>query len=482
VSGWGLLAFATRVARRAWLAALARAVTAVPAGAAWAVRAHAAWAVRAHAAWAVRAHAAWAVRARVAWAVRAHAAWAVRGRVARVARGRVVRGRVARVVRGRVARVVPAVRTPCIYARRTWPLLICAWAATAHAHIASNGFLALNVVGSNLTGTIELAMRDGELAVGLDSDRDGKIKWGEVRSHQHDLELYVRSKLSISDGTSRCSPEFAPVEVNERVDGNYLWLPFTAACGSKLTRLAIDYRLLQDIDPSHRGLLTVKAWGATQTGVLGGSPVPKVMALDHLSAWRAFAEYLRTGVWHIWSGIDHLLFLLSLLLPAVLKRRNKQWEAVSLAKPAFVNILKVVTAFTIAHSITLSLAAFDVVRLPSRLTESVIAASIIVAALNNIFPKVTEGRWRIAFAFGLLHGFGFASVLADMGLPPGARVVSLVAFNLGVELGQLAVVLAVMPLAYTVRASAFYRRTVMQWASSAIAGLALVWLVQRAVG
>ncbi len=369
-------------------------------------------------------------------------------------------------------------------ARRMWPLLMCAWAATAHAHIASNGFLTLNVEGSSIAGTIELAMRDGELAIGLDSNRDGKVTWGEVRSHQHDLELYVRSKLwiSIGEAMSRCSQEFAPVEVNERVDGNYLWLPFTANCGSKLTHLAIDYRLLQDIDPSHRGLLTVTAWGATQTGVLGGSPVPQVVALDHPSAWRAFVEYLQTGVWHIWSGVDHLLFLLSLLLPAVLKRRNQQWDAVPLAKPAFVNILKVVTAFTVAHSITLSLAAFDVVRLPSRLTESVIAASIIVAALNNIFPKVTEGRWRIAFAFGLLHGFGFASVLADMGLPPGARVVSLVAFNLGIEVGQLAVVLAVMPLAYSVRASAFYRRTVMQWGSSAIAGLAMVWLVQRAVG
>ena len=173
--------------------------------------------------------------------------------------------------------------------------------------------------------------------------------------------------------------------------------------------MSIDYRLLQDIDPSHRGLLTISAWGATQTGVLNGE---QSIALDHPSAWRAFTEYLTTGVWHIWSGIDHLLFLLSLLLPAVLRRRGQHWEAVPLAKPAFLNILQVVTAFTVAHSITLSLAAFDVVRLPSRLTESVIAASIIVAALNNLFPKVTEGRWRIAFAFGLLHGFGFASVLA----------------------------------------------------------------------
>jgi hypothetical protein len=360
--------------------------------------------------------------------------------------------------------------------------LLLSVAATAHAHIASNGFLTVNVEGSNLTGTIELAMRDAELAVGLDANRDGKITWGEVRSHQRDLELYVRSKLSIGDGTSKCSAEFASVEINQRVDGNYLWLPFTAVCETKPTQLAINYQLMQGIDPSHRGLLTVTAWGATQTGVLGGGSGAQSIALDHPSAWRAFAEYLETGVWHIWSGIDHLLFLLSLLLPAVLRRRDRHWEAVPLAKPAFLNILEVVTAFTVAHSITLSLAAFDVVRLPSRLTESVIAASIIVAALNNVFPKVTEGRWRIAFAFGLLHGFGFASVLADMGLPPGARVFSLVAFNLGVELGQLAVVMAVMPVAYAVRATAFYRQTVMRWGSSAIAALALSWLVQRAIG
>ncbi len=355
-------------------------------------------------------------------------------------------------------------------------------AAAASAHIASNGFLTLDVAGSRVTGSIELALRDGELAVGLDSDRDGRITWGELRSRQHDLELYVRSKLTVGAAADRCAVEFDPVQVNERVDGNYLWLPIRAACRSRLTQLTLDYRLLEGIDPSHRGLLTVSAWGSTQTAVLGGSPATRVLDLDRPSDWRAFAEYLRTGVRHIWSGIDHLLFLLSLLLPAVLRRRDHQWDAVPLAKPALLNILKVVTAFTLAHSITLSLAAFDVVRLPSRLTESVIAASIIVAALNNIAPQVTEGRWRIAFAFGLLHGFGFASVLADMGLPPGARVICLVAFNLGVELGQLAVVAVVMPVAYAIRATTFYRRTVVQWGSSAIAGLALVWLVQRAAG
>ena len=111
-----------------------------------------------------------------------------------------------------------------------------------------------------------------------------------------------------------------------------------------------------------------------------------------------------------------------------------------------------------------------------------IAASIIVAALNNVFPLVTEARWRIAFAFGLLHGFGFAAVLSEMGLPRGVRLISLLAFNLGVEVGQLAVVLAVMPLAYLLRSTRFYQGTLMPWGSTAIAGLALVWLIQRAVG
>jgi hypothetical protein len=271
--------------------------------------------------------------------------------------------------------------------------------------------------------------------------------------------------------------------VNARVDGNYVWLPLTAECpagaGSRVDHLSIDYRLLDAEDPSHRGLLTLSAHGEAQTAVLGGGAA-RIFPLDQVSPWSAFAEYLRAGIWHIWSGIDHLLFLLSLLLPAVLLRRAHHWEAVPVAAPAVIGVLKVVTAFTLAHSITLSLAAFDIIRLPVRLTESVIAGSIVIAALNNVFPVVTVGRWRIAFAFGLLHGFGFASVLQEMGLPKGAKLVSLVAFNLGVEVGQLAVVLAVMPIAYAMRTTVFYRRAIMPWGSSAIAALALVWLVQRA--
>ena len=361
-------------------------------------------------------------------------------------------------------------------------LLLLGGAPAAQAHVASNSFLSVRVEGARLEGALELAVRDAEIAVGVDSNHDGTITWGEVRAAQAALQQYLRGHLQLAGTEGRCALRFGALQINERVDGNYLWQPFTADCPSAPARLTIDYRLLDAEDPSHRGLLTLSAPGAAQTAVLGGARSVRSFDLRHPSLRAAFIEYLQAGMWHIWSGIDHLLFLLSLLLPAVLARRENRWEAVPMAAPAFISIVKVVTAFTLAHSMTLSLAAFDVIRLPARLTESVIAASIIVAALNNVFPRVTEGRWRIAFAFGLLHGFGFASVLAEMGLPKGARLVSLVAFNLGVEGGQLAVVLAVMPLAYLLRSTAFYRRGVMPWGSSAIAGLAMVWFVQRALG
>jgi hypothetical protein len=149
---------------------------------------------------------------------------------------------------------------------------------------------------------------------------------------------------------------------------------------------------------------------------------------------------------------------------------------------AFWGVFKVVTAFTVAHSITLTLAVLGVIDLPSRLVESVIAASVVAAALNNVRPLVIGRLWTVAFGFGLVHGFGFASVLADLGLPQGALALALVGFNVGVELGQLAIVGLFLPLAYALRGSVFYRRWMMVGGSLAIALLAGAWLVERAAG
>lgn len=355
------------------------------------------------------------------------------------------------------------------------------FAAAAHAHIASNGFLGVQVHDERIAGAIEIAVRDVELSVGADADGDGKVTWGELRAAGPGLARYVAAHLALTTQGSSCPLSFQPLQVNERVDGSYAWLPFTARCAAAVRGLEIHYDLMAGIDPSHRGLLTLTAGGLTQTAVLTPGSGPGEFRVDTSSRGRAFVQYLRAGVGHIWSGVDHLLFLFSLLLPAVLIRTGGRWEPVAGPRPALVGIIKVVTAFTLAHSITLTLAAFDVVRLPSRLTESVIAASIVVAALNNIFPLWAERRTRIAFCFGLLHGFGFASVLADMGLPAGARLLSLFGFNLGIEIGQLAVVAAVMPAVYALRGAAFYRRTLMPWGSAVIAVVGMVWLVQRAV-
>jgi HupE / UreJ protein len=351
--------------------------------------------------------------------------------------------------------------------------------AGAQAHVASNSFVELTMHGRLLAGSVELAVRDVELAVGVDSNRDRRVTWRELRAAAPALRSYLADHLTVEATGAPCPVQFGELRVNTRVDGNYAWIPVSVQCPTEPAQIIIRYQVLSGIDPSHRGLLKLDSGRGIQTAVLR-SDTPAELALARASRWHEIREYFITGVEHIWSGIDHLLFLLSLLLPAVLIRRDNRWEAVASGRPAFVSILKVVTAFTIAHSITLSLAAFDLVRLPSRLTESVIAASIVVAALNNIFPVVTEGRARIAFAFGLLHGFGFASVLADMGLPAGARATALIAFNCGIEAGQLAVVAAVMPVAFALRRAAPYRQVVLPLGSAVVAVLAFVWFVQRA--
>ena len=161
-------------------------------------------------------------------------------------------------------------------------------------------------------------------------------------------------------------------------------------------------------------------------------------------------------------------------------RRRDRWEPAPSLRRSLLEVLKVVTAFTLAHSITLSLAALQVISLPSRLVESTIAASVVVAALNNLRGTIEKRRWVMAFVFGLIHGFGFASVLADLGLPQDALVLALVGFNVGVELGQMAIVVAFVPLAFWLRTTRFYREGVLTFGSILVALVAGWWFVQRA--
>ncbi len=244
------------------------------------------------------------------------------------------------------------------------------------------------------------------------------------------------------------------------------------------------YSLFFDFDTQHKGLLKLESPNggalATLTGVFAADRPEQMFELRTRTLLEQFIDFAREGVWHIWVGFDHILFLLSLLLPAVLvASRHGQWQASPQFKPVFWDVLKVVTAFTLAHSITLSLAALQVVSLPSRLVESTIALSVLLAALNNVRPIVAEKRWMMAFVFGLIHGFGFASVLADLGLPREALLLALVGFNLGVEAGQMAIVASFLPIAFVLRGTLFYRRGIMTGGSLLIALVAAIWMVER---
>jgi hypothetical protein len=353
--------------------------------------------------------------------------------------------------------------------------------ASVLAHKASDSYLSLRLYGEQINGQWDVALRDLDYAVGLDSNNDGTITWGELRSRQTTIESYLLSRLTLQAGDKACVTRVIEHLVDDHSDGTYEILRFSADCGGPPQPLQISYNFFFDLDPQHRGLLRLEENGQTHTVVF--SPNQRTWRLEagRVSWTRTLFDYFNEGVWHIWTGFDHILFLCALLLPSVLSHSSGRWKAVPEFGEAFGNVLKIVTAFTLAHSITLSLAVLGFIALPSRLVESAIALSVVAAALNNLHP-VIEGRlWMVAFGFGLVHGLGFANVLTELGLPSGALVVALVSFNLGVEAGQLAIVCAILPLAYLLRYSPAYPRFILGAGSLCIAVIAFVWLIERSL-
>jgi hypothetical protein len=359
--------------------------------------------------------------------------------------------------------------------------LLFACVPAVQAHKASDSYLSLAVQGERIEGQWDIALRDLEMAVGLDANGDAAITWDEVRARHAAIAAYALSRLQLSNGDQACPLRVTQHLVDSHTDGAYAVLRLQGSCPSPVTTLTVDYTLLFDIDPQHKGLLRLTHGSATGTAIFAPEARSQKLPLAAPSRWRQFSDYVRHGVWHIWIGFDHILFLVSLLLPAVLVRKEGQWQGRATLRASLLDVLTIVTAFTLAHSLTLSLAALGALSLPSRLVESAIAASVVLAALNNLWPLVHRWRAAVAFGFGLIHGFGFASVLADLGLPQGALVLSLVGFNVGVELGQLAIVALFLPLAYGLRRGLFYRRVVLSGGSALIALIAMVWLAERAL-
>ena len=358
--------------------------------------------------------------------------------------------------------------------------LVVATSTVSHAHKASDAYVTIEHRADALDVRVDVALRDLEGAIGLDADGDGTITWGELRAQHDAIAGYVGARLSVASGGERCTLRPLANEVDRHTDGAYAVVRLSAACATAAPVLALDYRLLFDVDPTHRGLVHyVAVDGHAKTVVLSADARTASLSASTSTIDQALA-YVAQGVHHILEGFDHLLFLLSLLLPAVLAWHAGRWTAVDSFRASAVDAAKIVTAFTVAHSITLTAAVLDIVSLPSRLVESAIALSVVLAALNNLRPVVRNGRVVAAFVFGLVHGFGFAGALGELGLPDDALALSLASFNVGVELGQLAIVAMFLPVAFALRATAGYRRFVLRGGSIAVALIGAAWFIERA--
>ncbi len=346
----------------------------------------------------------------------------------------------------------------------------------ASAHQSSFTYGRIDASADAKTIRYQLKIRSTDLfeAVGLDRDRDATD--AEIMSGEQKLVAYIRDHVDLELANAECSRSTEPVTIEGGRD-RYAVVTFVHACASPVTRLALDYDLFFDLDDRHQGLLLVqgesyqlKAPDHTRFEWTLGSPIEGGLG------------FVRSGVEHIVFGLDHILFLVSLLLMVVVTRSERGGWKIRPWREGAAYTAAIVTSFTIAHSITLIAAALGWIDLPGRFVESVIAASIVYIALENIFRPDPPRRYAVTFVFGLIHGLGFAAMLRPL-LPPDAATVPLLLFNVGVELGQLALVAISLPLLYVIGhelTADRYRRLVLPLGGSMLAALGAIWLVERA--
>ena len=371
--------------------------------------------------------------------------------------------------------------------RGAMTLLLLLMAPLAWAHKASTGYLHVRAAADRVELRLDVAVRDLDYALDIDGNHDGKITWGELKAARGAIADYVRSRLRL-DGATRqaCELRLDGLQVVEHSDGNYAVMLMSGACRGAGAGLRVDYRLLFDLDALHRGLAAVEfdAPGGLQTrsALFGPGAHELSFAPAQPDGARVFAQYFGAGVFHVWSGLDHLLFLAGLFLPAVLRREQGRWTAVPNLRIALRDTAFIVTAFTIAHACTLTLAATGAFTLPSRVVEAAVALTVLFAGLNNLVPMVYRDLFWLSGIFGLIHGAAVASALIDLGLPGTGRVWALLAFNLGVEAAQLSLLALVILPAFAARKTAFYRRFVLLPGSSLVSIVGLCWFIERAFG
>jgi hypothetical protein len=346
--------------------------------------------------------------------------------------------------------------------------------SVVHAHMGSTKYLHVDSTEAGASVVAELDPID--LAYEVDLENPDDPDTAALLARAADVRRWAEQVFVVRSDGGRCAPSAGELELvatRGAIRGpNAIQVPLVFDCPTPRTGLTLHDAGVFEADPQHEAVVRVGTHATIlrrgrQEVAIGDSP-------DQTSTAVTFLE---EGAIHLVTGYDHVLFLLSLLLVAGVVAAKKG------VRKAALNVAGVVTGFTIGHSITLIAAALDVVSLPSQLVESSIAASIALVAAWNVWkPEEHRGVQWVAIGFGLIHGFGFSSVLRELVLPAEERVVALLSFNVGIELAQLAIVaIAIGPLAWAGRKH-WYKPWVVRGGSAAIGLVGLYWLVERALG
>lgn len=363
------------------------------------------------------------------------------------------------------------------------------------AHSFNESYVYFDVTNETLSGRIEVNLEDLAKLDAQDGSVKSSLPKDTLEAKYEGFVEYFAQRLQLQLNGQRLSVDFRAPSTLTYLDteqGTFAQLRFDVL-GFDETPVALEMSydaMFSDIDPAHRGYALIGSNTRNNMeeneGYISLIFAPgdglKRLYLNDEPTFDVILTFLEHGVWHIWLGFDHVLFLITLLISSVMFINGGRWEPSTGLRDSMMNTVKIVTVFTLAHTITLSLATFGILTLPVPFVEAVIALSIAVVAIGNLFPRFHTQSWKVVFIFGLFHGFGFANVLEPLGLDTARKAIGLASFNIGVELGQLAIVFALFPILFAARHLRSYRIVAMQGGSIALIAIAIFWFVERTYG
>ncbi len=350
----------------------------------------------------------------------------------------------------------------------------------SYADVLKENFIDVNLNSKPLQISLDFDSTILEEVFSLDDNQNKVVSWNEIKAHQKEILPYVFRHFKVYSDEEQCRFGIKDYKVHKRGSHqSYIKLDMNLLCPKPEKILKIEYDMFFNIDKNQKAFVRVNDSNQTKPIILSQLSTSYEIDMEARSTFGAFKNFLVEGIWHIWIGFDHILFLLMLLLPSIYYYQNKELKTYNSFKDTFKEVLKIVTAFSVAHSITLILSVTDVIDIDSRYIEIAIALSVLFTAVNNLFGFIKSKIWIVAFTFGLIHGFGFANVLKELLLEDVTLVGMLFGFNVGVEIGQLAIVLVILPYIFLARESKYYRYIVVYGGSFITAIIAAIWAYER---